>query len=554
MKNWEAKFASHILRRGFDYFTEGAVHELVQTADGYEAVVEGSDYYRVEIILSDQRIMDMSCDCPYAEDGKNCKHMVAVLYAIEKHSDDAYTLRDPAAANSSIPALEKLIQELSEDDLRRFLLDYASKDESLRNALIARYAALSHPRTLTMLKHEVDQVIAQYGDRSGFIDYRNAWKYESAMIDILNDRVAPLIEQKEYMQAFELSAYVFTQTVHVDIDDSDGTVYSVLGTCCDCWAHILSVCGAPEKELIYNWLASQLDSNAHNSGDELISDFIMEHFDNRSFLLKKLSLVDEQIRHCENNSDVLSSFKATQLLLDRIRIIKDLGLPKDETDAFIMRHYALPGIRQYLIDCAIDENRISEAITLLIESKDLDRNTGYPVHYSEKLIELYKKQNNIAAYLSELQEYVLHTHQYSLDYILKWKNAVSETEWLSIREMILSTKYCESVRLKLLDMEHLYERLLHAVVAANSSYTLAEYEKTLRPLYPNELLSAWKTQITALASRASNRKNYYSVVQLLRKLPKYPGGQEVAEQFAKEWRVIYRRRPAMLDELKKAGF
>ena len=74
MKNWESEFASHILKRSFDYFEEGAVHELIQTADGYEATVEGSDSYSVEIAISNQTLMAMSCDCPYAEDGKNCKH------------------------------------------------------------------------------------------------------------------------------------------------------------------------------------------------------------------------------------------------------------------------------------------------------------------------------------------------------------------------------------------------------------------------------------------------------------------------------------------------
>lgn len=554
MKNWESEFAPHILKRGLDYFEEGAVLELTQTADGYEATVEGNEYYRVEIAISDQKLMAMSCDCPYAEDGKNCKHMAAVLYAIEEHSDEAYSLHDPTIANSSIPALEKMIQELSEAELRAFLSEYAIKDESIRNALVARYASLSHPRTLTLLKREVDQTIDQYGDRSGFIDYRNAWKFESAMIDILNDRVSPLIDRGECMQAFELSAYVFTQTAHVDIDDSDGTVYNILGTCCDSWAHILSVCGAPEKDHIYAWLESQFEGKACDCGEDLISDFIMEHFDTHNFLLKKLKLVDEQIQHYENKSDEFSNYKAGQLLLDRIKIMKDLKLPEGEIMAFTKRHYALPGIRQYLIDCAITETRIIDAISLLVESKRLDQNTGYPARYSEQLIQLYKEQNNIAAYLSELQEYILHTHQYSLEYIFKWKNAVSESEWTLIRERILSARSCEPIRLKLLETERLYDRLLQAVLDANSAYTLAEYEKTLRPLYPNELLSAWKAQITDLAQQASNRKNYYSVIQLLRKLPKYPGGQDVAEQFAKEWRIIYRRRPAMLDELKKAGF
>ena len=216
---------------------------------------------------------------------------------------------------------------------------------------------------------------------------------------------------------------MFTQTAHVDIDDSDGTAYNILGTCCNCWTHILSVCNAQEKENIYNWLESQFESKASTCGEELISDFIMEHFDTHNFLLKKLKLVDEQIHYHENNANKSSKFKASQLLIDRLRIMKDLKLPESEIAAFTKHHYALLGIRQYLIDCAITENRIDDAVSLLVESKMLDQNTGYPTRYSEQLIQLYKEQNNIAAYLSELHEYILHTHQYSLEYIFRSSSA-----------------------------------------------------------------------------------------------------------------------------------
>ena len=40
----------------------------------------------------------------------------------------------------------------------------------------------------------------------------------------------------------------------------------------------------------------------------------------------------------------------------------------------------------------------------------------------------------------------------------------------------------------------------------------------------------------------------------MKKITKYPDGKKIADQIAKEWKVIYRRRPAMMDELKKAGF
>ncbi len=37
----------------------------------------------MEILLDGNSIEDMFCDCPYAEEGNYCKHMAAVLFAVD---------------------------------------------------------------------------------------------------------------------------------------------------------------------------------------------------------------------------------------------------------------------------------------------------------------------------------------------------------------------------------------------------------------------------------------------------------------------------------------
>ena len=54
--------------------------------------------------------------------------------------------------------------------------------------------------------------------------------------------------------------------------------------------------------------------------------------------------------------------------------------------------------------------------------------------------------------------------------------------------------------------------------------------------------------------RANNRKAYWSVIQTLKKVRKYPDGKVVAKGLADCWRAKYPRRTSMLDELSKAGF
>ena len=66
---WKSLFRPHILVCGLDYYEEGAVTSLEETENGYHAVVNGSDQYSVEIEVHDDRVHDMFCDCPYADDG-----------------------------------------------------------------------------------------------------------------------------------------------------------------------------------------------------------------------------------------------------------------------------------------------------------------------------------------------------------------------------------------------------------------------------------------------------------------------------------------------------
>ena len=48
------------------------------------AQVEGTEVYDVHIMLNGEEITDMYCSCLYAEGGRNCKHMAAVLFKFEE--------------------------------------------------------------------------------------------------------------------------------------------------------------------------------------------------------------------------------------------------------------------------------------------------------------------------------------------------------------------------------------------------------------------------------------------------------------------------------------
>lgn len=61
----------------------------------------------------------------------------------------------------------------------------------------------------------------------------------------------------------------------------------------------------------------------------------------------------------------------------------------------------------------------------------------------------------------------------------------------------------------------------------------------------------YKDKVNKIAMHTSDRKHYAHLVSLLRKMQQMKGGVKFVEQIAAEWKVKYKNRPAMMDELRK---
>ena len=86
MYDWEYLFKPHILERGRQYARQGAVANIVIKEDQIEAIVAGSENYKVILREEGKFTGDAYCSCPYAAEGHLCKHMAAVLYEAERQN------------------------------------------------------------------------------------------------------------------------------------------------------------------------------------------------------------------------------------------------------------------------------------------------------------------------------------------------------------------------------------------------------------------------------------------------------------------------------------
>ena len=86
--NWKRKFRDLILDRGRNYYMRNRVYGLTYRNNIFTARVLGSHAYDVEIKIREDDIIYMKCSCPYAVSGAYCKHMAAVMYAIEEEGEE----------------------------------------------------------------------------------------------------------------------------------------------------------------------------------------------------------------------------------------------------------------------------------------------------------------------------------------------------------------------------------------------------------------------------------------------------------------------------------
>ena len=79
-------------------------------------------------------------------------------------------------------------------------------------------------------------------------------------------------------------------------------------------------------------------------------------------------------------------------------------------------------------------------------------------------------------------------------------------------------------------------------------------KKVLKEKFPEQVRDIYITYPHFESERADNRSRYRELMKYLKKIRRYPGGKEKASEIAENWRAMYYRRTAMMDEMRKAGF
>lgn len=574
--NWQKLFASHILERGYDYYCDGAVENIEIGRDDLRADVVGTEDYEVEISLNDGKVTDMYCSCPYAAGGNNCKHMAAVLYewtadimdADEPEDTDNEDMDDDEDAESmdlfepavtvcdykkKSAAVEKLVTSAERDIVQAFLVSVLAEDKKLLLRFRNMVNKCATNEDVEDYFEQIDEIADRYLGRDHFINYYQAYDFMLELEEIIDKDVRRMIDNGSNISAFHVMNHIFVLLGNVDMDDSGGETSMLAKQIYQLWLELLVKVNAQDKRKMFIWFTTHMDGSVIDYLEEYIEQIIMEEFKEPEYEQDKLSFMEEMIEKAEKKDSGWSrDYAVGKWTVTYLKTLEEKNAPEDQLEEICKKYWNNSGVRRYYIDRYFEKKEYDRVLQVLDESIELDKAyRGQVLEYNQKKKEIYRLQGNKSAYIEQLWKLVLEQSAGDLDIYKELKAQYSEKEWLIKREELFKKLPANAHIDRLYKEEKLYDRLLAYVLKSSGLYAVQSYENVLKKEYPKQILSKYQDEVNKMASCTGNRKHYADLVALLRRMKQIKGGSEIVETIVEEWKIKYRNRPAMMDELSK---
>lgn len=550
MMEWQYLFRPHIIERGYDYFLAEAVDDFEVHEGMINAIVEGSDDYVVTIEFSKEKITTLYCDCPYAADGNHCKHMAAVLFECneQKIFPEQDSMNRPAVSND----LAELVMTAEEVKLRAFILSALANDDKLAHRFTREFSISDPEKEARYLIGQIADTFDSHEDRHGFIDYNAAYAFGEALLTLLYEEVDPIIDDGDYVLAFEILGHLVNRIDIVEMDDSGGQITMILSECYERWQRILEHTDVNEKKKMFEWFTKQLDTSDSEYSDEYIEEIIKEGFPEVEFNEINLNLAEKKIRQAELLEGWQREFRLAEWAVFLVDAMERSGKSESEINEIYQRYWNLSSIRKKYIEQAIARKDYLEAIEVLQESIELDRShRGLVSEYSHQLKMIYKILGQKDRYVEQLWQLLLVDDQGNIEIYRELKAATQKKDWPAAVERIYSKLAGKDFMDKLYLEEERYDLLMTYVENSNELYAARKYFDQLKKEYPKRLVKKYEAALRQMVAPVSNRKKYYTIANLMKDMLRIPGGTIAGRLLIQDFKTMYPRRTAMIDELSK---
>ena len=542
---WHNIFEDAILARGRAYWKDGAVHDLEADDKTITALVDGTEEYEVEIDLDDDSVQDLSCTCPYAEDGAPCKHMAAVLYAWE----DSRPAKTGSTRNKQTP-VQDLVAHADEGTVRSFLLKVLEKDKRLTE----RFRLIAEPARgddIRQQKKDIDRMIRSHTVATQYESYIDDYDdFAQDVFSFFDNVIQPMMDSGQYDNALTLSSYLFEAISDLEYADEEDTPLDLEERCGFVWQKIFDE-SESSRPALFRWLLNSVEKIESFSG--VCEEILHQNYHTQEYYPLLLEWTGRRAEEAVSKSQSYhDTYNAESRLKEHLVLMEDAGLPSEQIRDYCRTYWKYPHVRRFYTDRCIQNGQYDEAITVLKESIKLDAKEypGLISDYHILLKDLYRDLNRDEEYQNELWSIALYVKPCNLEFFRELKTLYTPEAWPLAREELFAVVSKNYRFDDLLREEELYDQLIDWLMNPSVGLNrLQEHEDVLKSRYPDHVLEKYRETLERDARNTATRDEYKRWVKQLKHMRSIRGGKEIVRIIVEDWRTRYKNRRAMMEEL-----
>lgn len=535
LNNFEKDFDTKILKRGENYYRDGAVLSIEMISDNeYTADVEGYEIYEVTVEMDDNgNIEDITCDCPY-DMGEYCKHEAAVLYALRDKNTKIYK---PAANQPNLP---QLLAKCNDTQLVKIILEHAKDDKNFANYL---HMKLSENSDYNSIMSDFKHISDLYFRRRS--DIEDVLKAGGLLVDKTEKLHSSVEKVKVYAEVITMLENDIENSCNYEYNEEDWELFETISDCSACMESAVKdiVKSQNEEDIAAVWdcIIQHWNGSFRIDGEERFFPSFLQ----LCSIAKYRTKLDEILALRQISAD---EYRRKEIDNQRFSIIKKYGT-RAEIVGYINSHINNPDFRRLAIERAINSKNYIKAEQLALEGIDLERSTFSSVscwHYL--LHDIYKRSGNTKKLVDICYALI---KDGKTDYYEEWKLLVPEENRSEEIDRLLNESRNYSYEY-IISYENMTDRIYK--LCCEAPRKISSYYAKLRPSeFMEQSKNLYEQYIRNNGKRVSNRSEYAAFCEQLKKFST-ECDPEIALKIAADFRELYRGRPAFIDELTKAGF
>ena len=543
--NWKELFDEDRLDRGYNYYIQDKVYDVILTDDSITSKVEGSrsNIYEVKINFKDDDIDSLYCTCPYYYTDFNCKHMVATLYKMEEIvANTKSNIEDKNYDEESL--FTNLMKTIDETKLRRFIYERFKTDKDFMEAFINEFQEEFTPEDFDNYENMLENIfnidVVELYNENGFFQEAPFHKY---LENFINDKISLLYKNQEYDYVRQL-LYIIYENISEKVDVTQYIeIDNILKSCNYYMERVIENQEKVENDEIFNYLINKIRYDYNYKTTKYFIDLLFAEFDSKNYLKELNSTIDELLKNENNLPD--------EILLAKYELLKKLEYPEAEQYIFLQDNKNNEKLMDILIEYEINHKNLDKAIELLNENKQLHGKT-HSLENTIKLLSLYnvKKDNENA--IKELKTILYDFNVKDMYFIKQLKELCEEKQWSVEKDNLVEfyeNNYSYDFLNELYVEEKEYDNLFDNITTNCNIQLIEEYRQYYEDKYNDEILSIYNKYILEEAKTSKNISGYTLIIRFLDLMISYKNSSQIVIKLISILKNKYSQRKLFMEKL-----